>query len=55
MTPTPRSVASRARTPSAIATATWADTAPWAASTSAGTPSSRSLTAFEYATTPPAR
>ena len=45
----------RERTPSAIATATCAETAPWASSTSAGTPSSCSLTAFEYATTPPTR
>ena len=50
VTPTPRSARSRSRAPSAMAIATCADTAPCASSTSAGTPSSRSLTGFEYAT-----
>ena len=53
VTPTPRSACSRSRAPSAIATATCADTAPCASSAASGTPSCSALTSFAYATIPP--
>ena len=49
------SAANRARAPSASATATSSDTAPWRSIVSGGTPSSADLASFEYATTLPAK
>ena len=43
----------RSRAPSAIASATSGETAPWRSISPASTPSSSTLASFEYATTPP--